>query len=291
MTAGSLSAIHIYPVKSCRAIQLDEVEVATTGLAGDRTFQVVDDEWNPVTQRQKPVLATVQPTLIDGGLRLEAEGAGCVEIQKPNVNDVTATSMLGVPVEAGDVGNEAGAWFSGLLGQSCRVVAMTHASNYRLPLPGIDLRLSWADAAPVLVVNTASLTWLSSRASEPFGMDRFRPNLTVDTDEPWQEDTWREFSIGGGQLGLGLAWPRCPIPQIDQQSGQRHKEPAKILKTHRWCSTAPTADEALRPLLERKSLFGLACSIGPVGTRLSMGDPLKISTTDTPIIAPPTETA
>lgn len=99
MTA-TVAAIHIYPVKSCRAVALDSVEVAGTGLAGDRLFQVVDAD---------------------------------------------VKSLLGVPVEASDSGDEAATWFSDLLG---------------------------------------------------VGMDRFRPNVTVDTDEAWVEDTWRDFSIG-----------------------------------------------------------------------------------------------
>ena len=58
--AETLTAIHVYPVKSCRAVPLDRVEIVSTGLRGDRLFQVVDAEGNPVTQRQQPMLATVR---------------------------------------------------------------------------------------------------------------------------------------------------------------------------------------------------------------------------------------
>jgi len=63
---------------------------------------------------------------------------------------------------------------------------------------------------------SASLQWLTERADEPFGMDRFRPHLTVDAGDPWIEDTWRDFSVGAARLGPGLAWPRRTIPQVDQ---------------------------------------------------------------------------
>ena len=49
--------------------------------------------------------------------------------------------------------------------------------------------------------------------------------------------------LGGGSstsLTAELPWPRCAVPQVDQVSGQRHKEPALALKAHRWCTEAPT---------------------------------------------------
>lgn len=285
--AGTLTAIHIYPVKSCRAVALDQVEIAGTGLRGDRLCQVVDGDGNPVTQRQEPMLATVRPSLIDGALRLEADGRAALDVAIPTANDTTANSLLGVPVEAGDAGDDAAAWFTDLVGSPVRLVAMTEHSDYRLPIPGIDMTLSWADAASVLVVNSASRRWLKERASEPFGMDRFRPNLTVDAGEAWIEDTWRDFSIGAARFGLGLAWPRCAIPQIDQVDGSRHKEPAKVLKEHRWCADAASMGEALRPLFEGNALFGIGCSAGPREVTIAVGDELSVHDSGARIIPAP----
>ena len=154
-------------------------------------------------------------------------------------------------------------------------------------IAGIDMPLSWADACSVLVVNSASLRWLDERSSEPFGMDRFRPNLTIDADEAWIEDTWRDFSIGAARFGLGIAWPRCAIPQVDQIDGTRHKEPAKVLKQHRWCSDAASTDEALRPLLEGSALFGIGCDARPEGAEISVGDELTVHETGARTIPAP----
>ena len=287
MTVGTLSAIHIYPVKSCRGVALAEVTVVATGLADDRLYQVVDADGAPLTQRQHPVLATVQPLLIPGGVRVEADGIGPLDVARPTRNDVTASSLLGVPVEAADAGDAAATWFSNLLGVPARLVAMTESTDYRLPIPGIDMELSWADAAAVLVANRSSLDWLVAHATEPFEMDRFRPNLVVDVDSPWVEDTWRDFSVGSAQFGLGLAWPRCTIPQIDQRAGTRHKEPAKVLKEHRWCTEAPDADVALRALFEASALFGIGCTVEPVGATLTVGDDVVVRETSDPVIAAP----
>ena len=285
--AGTLTAIHIYPVKSCRAVALDNVEIASTGLRGDRLFQVVNTEGNPVTQRQHPILATVRAAFIDGRLKLQADGRTPLQVAIPTANDTTAKSLLGVPVEAGDAGDDAAAWFTDLLGSPVRLVAMTERSDYRLPIPGIDMTLSWADASSVLVTNTASLHWLNERASEPFGMDRFRPNLTVEASEAWVEDTWRDFSVGAARFGLGLAWPRCAIPQVDQVDGSRHKEPAKVLRKHRWCSDAASAGEALRPLFEGNALFGIGCFAQPVGAVIAVGDGVSVHDSGSRIIPAP----
>lgn len=285
--AAVVTAIHIYPVKSCGAVALDRVEVAGTGLRGDRLFQVVDVDGNPVTQRQQPILATVRPAFTDDRLTLAAAGLTGLTVDIPTSNDTTVKSILGVPVGAGDAGDDAADWFSELLGAPVRLVAITEDSEYRVPIPGLDLSPGWADAAAVLVANSASLDWLNDRATEQFGMDRFRPNLTVDAGEAWVEDTWRDFSIGGARLGLGLAWPRCAIPQVDQVDGSRHREPAKVLKSHRWCSDAASLGEALRHLLEGNALFGIGCSVHPADAVIAVGDEVNVHETGDRIIPTP----
>lgn len=285
MSEITLSAIHVHPVKSCRAVALDSARVAATGLADDRRYQVVDDGGTPITQRQHPELATVQPSLIDGGIRLECDGRGSLEVAHPEANTTEVSNLLGMAVDAADLGDEAAAWFGSVLDMSCRLVAMTDAT--KLVVDALGVQTSFADAAPTLVANTASLEWLASRGSEPFGMDRFRPNLTVSGADAWDEDTWRTFTIGQASLGLGIAWPRCAIPQIDQRSGERHKEPARILRQHRWCEKGSLEDPFLAGFLEGNALFGIACSIGAPGAVVSVGDAVQVTERGQPVLAPP----
>ncbi|MEO1056188.1 MAG: MOSC N-terminal beta barrel domain-containing protein [Actinomycetota bacterium] len=283
---GSLTAIHIHPVKSCRAVALEQVQVTRRGLDGDRLFQVVDADGRPVTQRQQRQLATVTATPISGGLQLEARGYDRIDVATPTVNNTAADSLLGAAVEAGDAGDVAAQWFTKLLGIPVRLVAITDASVNRIPLPDGDMELGWADAASVLIANQASQRWLVERSSEPFGMDRFRPNLTIDA-EPWIEDTWRDVSIGPARFGLGLAWPRCAIPQIDQLDGSRHREPAKVLRAHRWCADASNAPATVRSLVEGNALFGIGCSIATPGVTVSVGADVVVHRTGPRIIDAP----
>jgi hypothetical protein len=290
---GRLSGIYVHPIKSCRAVACDTATVSTIGLQGDRIWQVVNDEGRGLTQRQHRVLATVQPELRDdGGLRLTAPDRPTVEIGPPGARSTTVKSHFRVPVQAWDAGDEAAAWFTDLTGEAVRLVAMVEA-GWRLPddLDIFGQNAPFSDAAPVLVTADSSLTWLRDRASEPFGMDRFRPNLVVSDTAAWEEDTWRSFTVGDVELRSAAPWPRCEIPQIDQTTGDRHREPAKVLKRHRWCTEAPTIAGGFRRIVEGNALFGIGCAIGPPGATLRVGDEVAVTTTAPPVLAMPPDEA
>lgn len=300
----TVRSVHLYPIKACRGIDVDGLTIGPTGPVGDRRWQVIDAEGQPVTQRTAPVLATVAVALQDegvpdGGLRLSADGHGSVEVAAPGaegraVDPIEVSFLVGGTTTAGDGGDEVATWLSDLLGHEARLAAMIDATDIRLPAR-IDMwghAISFADAAPILVANQASCDWLVERASEPFGMDRFRANIVVEGAEPWVEDTWQRFTIGPAELTGRLPWPRCAVPQVDQGSGQRHKEPALVLKAHRWCESGPadlpdSLPEAVGPMLAGNALFGWACDAGPVGARVSVGDRVEVQATSEPLVAPP----
>src|SRR5487761_1877319 len=54
-----LAAIHVYPLKSTRAVDLAESRVEPWGLAGDRRWLLVDDAGRFISQRDEPALARV----------------------------------------------------------------------------------------------------------------------------------------------------------------------------------------------------------------------------------------
>lgn len=288
MTVGTVSALHIHPIKSCRRVELEQATVSAFGLAGDREWQVVDAEGACLTQRQIRRLALVAPTLIEGGLRLTAPGHDAIEVARPDAEDRVVRALLGDEVPVGDAGDAVAQWLEAVLGQPCRLVALTRPDARRT---GLVTRqpVSFVDAGPVLVANTASLAFLQARATEPFGMERFRPNIVLDTDIPWAEDTWKAFSVGEAALEAWLPWPRCTVPQIDQESAARSKEPAVVLKAHRWATVAaPELPAGVRAIWENTTFFGLACTIGAEGAVIRVGDPLVVHSTQEPKLpAPP----
>ena len=288
----TLASIFVYPIKSCRAVELAAATVSAIGLAGDRMWQVVDSDQRGMTQRQHPILATVQPTLTDdGGVRVEAPGRDPLDVAPPT-HPVTTHSHFGLPVAALDAGDAAAEWFSSLTGAPLRLVRMAGDDGWRLPddFDVFGQAAPFTDAAPILVTTTASLEHLQAHASEPFGMDRFRPNLVLTGSEPWAEDTWTDLRVGAATLRVVTPWPRCAIPQVDQQTGDRRREPARVLRAQRWCTSAPDVPAVWQPVLEGNALFGVACSIGPVGGELALGDGAVVGGRRDPILAPPSAT-
>ncbi len=61
--------LYIYPIKSCRGIQLSQAEVTPKGLLWDREMMLVDGKGKFITQREYPQLATVSVTITGAVLR------------------------------------------------------------------------------------------------------------------------------------------------------------------------------------------------------------------------------
>ncbi len=281
---GTVTELHVYPVKSCAGVPLQEAIAGPYGLEGDREWQVVDEHGVPMTQRDHPRLATVRPSLIEGGLRLEAPGLPAIEVRRPEVAEVTCQSYLGIEVRLGDAGDGAAELFSEVTGRPSRLLGVAEGYRRRLP-EGLDVigqDLSLADVAPVHVINRDSVEVLLAGADEPFDTGRFRANVVVDTGEPWAEDRWRSVRVGDVELGSLLPWPRCAIPQVDQRSGERQKEPARVLRRARWCADASSlvdVPELATMILAGNALFGLGCAAGPLGATVRIGDPLEVVAT------------
>jgi uncharacterized protein YcbX len=74
-TVGRLAEVWVFPVKSMAGALLEEADVVAGGLAGDRSWAVVDGAGQPVTAAQEPRLRDVVPHLTGGQLSLDVPGA------------------------------------------------------------------------------------------------------------------------------------------------------------------------------------------------------------------------
>ena len=91
-------------------------------------------------------------------------------------------------------------------------------------------------AGSVSVVTTASLRDLARQAGlDALDAARFRPNLVVETDEPYAEDTWlgREIRVDGATLRIGVPIPRCAVIDVHPETGERDVRLLKTLASHR----------------------------------------------------------
>ena len=268
----TVTSLAVFPVKGCGGIDLERATIGAYGLDGDREWQVVAGD-DFVTQRTHPRLATVRPALAEGGVRLSVDGMADLFVERPARADRQASTYSG-PVPVGDAGDAAAAWFSELLGDDVRLVGI--APGYERATGLFATESNLGDVAPVLVVNEASHRYLADRAVEPFGLDRWRANVVVEAGEPFVEDTWRTARIGETTLSLVYPWPRCAVPQVDQVTGQRHREPAVVLKAHRWCTSVDSDDPIATMMLPGSALFGMGAAIEPAGATIAVGDELEV---------------
>lgn len=140
-------------------------------------------------------------------------------------------------VDATPAGPDADRWLSDFLARDVRLVWLDdptrRPSDPEFSAP--DDRVSFADGYPLLVTNKASLRQLGEWIGRPLPMTRFRPNLVVETDEPWAEDAWlgRRLRIGDVVLRAVKPCGRCVVTTTDQESAEREREPLRTLARHR----------------------------------------------------------
>ena len=63
MPSATITALNIYPVKSCRGIALQEARIGRAGFEHDRHWLVTNDAGRFLTQRELPRLALIVPAL------------------------------------------------------------------------------------------------------------------------------------------------------------------------------------------------------------------------------------
>jgi uncharacterized protein YcbX len=245
VTTSRLSALHIYPVKSLRAVGMQEAVVEPWGLAGDRRWMLVDAGTDTaLTQREQPRLTLLAALPVGGGgLRLAAPGLPPLTVVPPTAGPLRTVRLFAGKLDVLPAGDEADSWFSGFLGVPVRLVhlddpAVRRPIDPRYAQPGETVSL--ADGYPLLVTTTASLDALNTliaggdRAAEgPLPMNRFRPNVVIDGTAPWAEDGWRRVRIGEVTFRVPKPCGRCVVTTTDQDSGARGKEPLRTLARHR----------------------------------------------------------
>jgi len=231
-------SLHIHPVKGARGLSVEQFEVTPRGVVGDRTWMVVDADGRFVSQRNAPWIARIVPRLLSGGgLELtwdtldgpSAERSVLVvppTVVPPPDGHERPLDVFGRPVSGVDAGDEAAEWLSDVMGRRMRLVSSSSQPGH------------YVDAAPLLVTTTASLEALDRGTAGGIpgahAMERFRPNIVVDSDVPWEEDMWTHLETRGG-VRFRVEGPclRCSVPGVNPRSGDQTKEPLAALARQR----------------------------------------------------------
>lgn len=234
----TLSAIHVFPIKSCAALSPAQIAVEPRGLADDRRWMIVDANGKFVTGRLHARMPLIRATPLAHGLRLEAPDMPSLEIGIPAAG--AARRQVEVwknQVDAVRADTAADEWLSRFLGQPLHLVHMDAAAhrpvNPDYGQPGDEV--SFADAYPQLLISAAALDALNQKLAEPVSMLNFRPNLVVSGTAPHAEDAWKRIRIGAVEFDLVKPCTRCIFTTVDPLRGERRGdgEPLKTLTGYR----------------------------------------------------------
>lgn len=265
-----ITALNIYPVKSCRGIALTQGRLTATGFEHDREWLITTPEGRFLTQRERPLLAQIETALTSEQLVLRkpngAQLALPLNMTGPEVDVTIWKDRCG----AFDAGDEAASWLSEHLGKSARLVRF----DQRRKRPceeewtrGAEAYSQFADAYPWLLISQASLDELNTRLKQPLPMNRFRPNIVVDGLAPFGEDEVNEFIAGDVRLRAVKPCTRCAITTTDQLTGERTtEEPLKTLKEFRF-------DRGLRGVTFGQNMI----LVSGLGNELKVGQRLDVT--------------
>ncbi|MBB4065598.1 MOSC domain-containing protein [Gellertiella hungarica] len=222
-----VSALSIYPLKSGRAISLEEAVVDRMGLAGDRRLVVTDPDGDFITQRDLQALARLRVLPEGDGYRLSFENEAALHVSPSASGDRLGVTVWGSDIDAAVSGAEINDRLSTWLGRPVRLAWYDGRSRRSASAEwsAEETPVSFADGFPILVTTEASLEALNrdmeAHGEGRIGMERFRPNIVIDSSEAWEEDFWEAIEIGGIRFDLVKPCARCIMTTQDQETGSR----------------------------------------------------------------------
>jgi hypothetical protein len=271
MPIALVKSLHIYPIKSCRGIEVTTLNFGVRGPRFDREWMIVDRVTGKfLSQREIPALTKVIPRISENSLSLrigipqlndrlaELEISLAID-SDPNPSDRPSNLPRKLPDEPASHPIEVSVWesrgpmaveeatavsqaFSDFVQRPVRFVRM--AKNYQRRMKSKygfqDRSLSFVDDMPTLLVSMSSLRDLNVRLPEPIAIDQFRPNIVID-DAPgisaklsaFAEDHWQQIHIGQMLFDATKSCTRCIIVTTNQHTAERNPEVLKVLASYR----------------------------------------------------------
>ena len=255
----TVKCIHIYPVKSLPPIMVTEHEIIPEGLKLDRNWMLTDFEGKFITQRKFPQLAKVKVSLQKDYLGFAVNDS---EIKVPfdSFERPDKAVVWDDPLEVLGGDSSIDTWFSDFLGFSCKLVRFKEGQKRNSQYN--QGQVSFADRLPLLLINEASVQDLKEKHELHLSPLHFRPNIVLSGALPFEEDTWRLFSIGKTKMKGEGPCMRCKMIGINPYTGEVEKDALSHLKQIRGNKEGTP--------------FGLLCS--PLNTGvIRKGDTLQIA--------------
>lgn len=268
-TVTEVTALRVYPIKSCRGFQVSRTTLRLQGLDLDRRWMFVDARTREfLTIRQIPQMTLISTALSDDGESLLISVSGKTVSIPAHPSDewlAANTTLAGVKIwdletDGYLYGRDVNEPFSAFLQKDVCLV-------YKGPTPRVlrgngDPRVLgrtqttfFPDVHPVLIASETSMAELNARLAkkgvDPITIERFRPNIVVKGTVPWAEDTWKLVRISQTStstspekeqkqekkpldIDIIARCTRCQVPNVDPSTANKHQsEPWDTLMSYR----------------------------------------------------------
>ena len=279
-------SMRVYPIKSCRGIEVDETRLRKTGLLLDRNWMFISkSDRKFMTIRSNPAMTLVDTNIVEKDkqthLEISVQGGTAVTIPAFPTKEwlaenttLTQVEIWEEPTDAYEYRESINAVFSKFFKQDVALVYKGPQPrninvNGREELYGKKQEHHFADVMSLQIASEASLKDLNSRLEKIPGADaltieRFRPNIIVRgrDDHPWEEDTWKRVRITTVlpdremlfklDLDVVARCARCQVPNVNPDTAEKHaKEPwTELMKFRRVDQGGPA---------KYKPCFGMLC--------------------------------
>lgn len=275
--ADEIVSLRIYPIKSCRGIEVKSAKLLRTGLDLDRNWMFISlpkREFITIRTNSKMTLIDTAIDWAKDELTISIKGhdhkigipAHPTREWLEEHTQLQKASIWSQETDGWEYSTDLTQPFSEFFEMDVRLV-------YKGPTPrvlrgsgdpsilGRTEATKFADMMPVLVTSMTSITELNSRlrkvGEEEITIERFRPNIVVRGHEPWNEDSWKTLRINDGGKGGAMALDvvcrclRCQVPNVNPDTADKHpRQPWNELMKYR------RIDEGLK----FKPSFGMLCA-------------------------------
>lgn len=227
--------MYVYPVKSLKGISINTAVVTPKGFQYDRKWMLVNESGQFLTQRTLPKMALIATAIVNEHLVLSyADKKVLLPLEEKPQETIKVTVWNDI-VNAAVCKGEVHQWLSSILEMPCKLVFMQD-SEHRFVDPQYANKaetVNFPDGYPCLITNTSSLQALNEKLQTKIDMIRFRPNIVVYTDVPFDEDRWRQIRIASRMFEAVKPCARCGVPNVDPDTALVDSEPSKVLNTFR----------------------------------------------------------
>lgn len=229
----TIEDLWLYPVKSLRGFRVKASTLTPLGFLWDRHWMLIDEQGKFLTQRKIPAMVLIRTQLNNTHLILSKGGIDDyhLPLNYPRENTTREASIwkdsCNVIFEEASVN----AWLQQALNIELPVFMVrmkkdTRRSQAKANLLGKETHTLFADAAPFLISNSASLDIvnqaLTQKSMDTVSIEQFRPNIVIKGIEAFEEHNIQQLNHADYTFKHCYPCQRCVMTTINLDSAQAH---------------------------------------------------------------------